>query len=90
MISQTEWIMALKKQISHDFYSKLTCLENAAVKELFLGLPLFLFPKVLSFDGDVQILTVQINRKEKPHWVLKVRFHEEVIIAEQAGDIFSL
>ena len=32
MISQTEWIMALKKQISHDFYSKLTCLENAAVK----------------------------------------------------------
>lgn len=32
MISQTEWIMALKKKTHMIFIPKLTCLENAALK----------------------------------------------------------
>ena len=67
MISQTEWIMALKKKNLTIFIPKLTYLENAAVKGIVSRLPFFLFPQVLSFDGDLQILMVQINRKKRNH-----------------------
>ena len=76
MISQTEWIMALKKQISHDFYSKLTCLENAAVKPSMkhfkTNCPLKIHPETLLLSYCHESKTkLMIRHNFKVFWVVQ-------------------